>query len=325
VGKGRTAKTRTGDSMKNIILAAALLFPIHSFAEEAASPVTPTQTESVAPTSSTATATRPETESASASPVSTYKTNYFAINNWPWNKAAQAKFQLSMKFSVLKPDLYIFNRNYFPAYVAYTQKSLWNIGQPSAPFEESNYNPEVFLEYPVNRRLGGKIYLRSVTVGLFEHESNGMAGIQSRSWNRQYIAAKFGLAGDKKFDVTNSFIQDKAALYLKLWIPSGYSEQDEYLQSVGKDTRFLDYMGRGELGLSVRNFLWGGVMKDHQLDVRLPIFHDTDKPSCQLEFRQQLPNMNFAIYLQYWYGYGETLLRFDQFGHRGFAGLSFSY
>jgi len=67
------------------------------------------------------------------------------------------------------------------------------------------------------------------------------------------------------------------------------------------------------------------MMKDHQLDVRLPIFHDMDKPSCQMEFRQQLPNMNFAIYLQYWYGYGETLLRFDQFGHRGFAGLSFSY
>ena len=32
------------------------------------------------------------------------------------------------------------------------------------------------------------------------------------------------------------------------------------------------------------------------------------------EFRQKFPHMNFALYLQYWHGYGETLLRFDQFG-----------
>ena len=84
-------------------------------------------------------------------------------------------------------------------------------------------------------------------------------------------------------------------------------------------------MGRGELSVSVRNFLWGGSLKNHQLDIRTPLFLYKRKSSYEFQFRQQLPRMNFALYLQYWYGYGETLLRFDQFGRRGFAGFSFSY
>lgn len=259
------------------------------------------------------------------SPINTYKTNYFSINNWPGNKSSQAKFQISMKFSVLKPDLYIFKRSYFPIYIGYTQKSLWNIGQPSAPFEETNYNPELFLDYQVNRTIYNRLKLRNITVGLFEHESNGMSEADSRSWNRQYIMCKFGLEPEEHLNLTGSFIPDKMSFYVKLWIPSDYSDQDNYLHSRGSDDDFLDYAGRGEVSFSIRNFLWGGALKDHQLDIKTPIFHDTHKPSWQFEFRQQIPRMNFSIYFQYWYGHGESLLRFDQFGHRGFAGVSFSY
>jgi phospholipase A1 len=259
------------------------------------------------------------------SPVSTHKVNYFSMNHWPGNSNAQAKFQISMKFQVLEPNLYVLKYNLFPAYVAYTQKSLWNIGQPSMPFEESNYNPEFFLDYPVNAVIIGRFILRNIVVSPIEHESNGLAGVESRSWNRQYVLMKFGLESKEKLEVTNSFLSDKAMLYVKLWHAYGYSSQDAYLQSIGSNDTFLDYMGRGEIGVSVRNFLWGGILRDHQLDIRTPIFRDIHKDSYEFEFRQQLPNMNFALYLQYWYGYGETLLRFDQFGYRGFAGLSFSY
>ncbi len=260
-----------------------------------------------------------------SSPVATHKVNYFAINNLPWNDKAQVKFQISMKFRLLKPDLYVFKYNLFPAYFAYTQMSLWNVGQPSAPFEESNYNPEFFLDYPVNAGIIGRIKLRNIVVSPFEHESNGLAGAQSRSWNRQYVLIRIGFESTEKLEVTNSFLSDKALLYVKLWHAYGYEDENAHLGSVGNNNTFLDYMGRGEVGISVRNFLWGGSLKDHQLDIRTPIFRDKNKDSYKIEFRQQIPNMNFAIYLQYWYGYGETLLRFDQFGRRGFAGLSFSY
>ena len=258
-------------------------------------------------------------------PLSAHKLNYAAIDNWPGNNNAQIKFQISMKFRVLTPNLYVLKYNVFPAYFAYTQKSLWNINQPSSPFEENNYNPEFFLDYPVNAAIIGRIKLRNIVVSPIEHESNGLSGVQSRSWNRQYVLVKFGLESKEKLAITNSFLSDKALLYVKLWNASGYEEENAYLQSVGKDGTFLDYMGRGEIGVSVRNFLWGGALKDHQLDIRTPIFRDSDKDSYKFEFRQQLPNMNFALYLQYWYGYGETLMRFDQFGRRGFVGLSFSY
>jgi len=258
-------------------------------------------------------------------PVSSHKVNYFAVNHWPGNENAQLKFQISMKFRVLEPNLYILKYNLFPAYVAYTQKSLWNIGQQSMPFEESNYNPEFFLDYPVNAVITGRFKLRNIVISPLEHESNGLAGEQSRSWNRQYVLIKFGLESKEKLSVTNSFLSDKALLYVKLWYAWGYSNQDAYLQSIGSNDTFLDYMGLGEVGVSVRNFLWGGSLRDHQLDIKTPIFRDIHKDSYEVEFRQQLPYMNFAVYLQYWYGYGETLLRFDQFGRRGFVGLAFSY
>ncbi len=264
-------------------------------------------------------------EKKTDSPVSTHKVNYFSLNRWPGNTNSQAKFQISMKFRVLKPNLYVFKYNIFPAYVAYTQKTLWNVGQQSRPFEESSINPEFFLDYPVNTTITGRFKLRSIVISPIEHESNGLAGVQSRGWNRQYVLIKFGLESKEKLEDSNSFLSDKARLYIKLWHASSYSDETAYLRSIGSNDKFLDYMGQGEIGVSVRNFLWGGSLRDHQLDVKTPIFRAQSKNSYELEFRQQLPNTNFALYLQYWYGYGETLMRFDQFGRRGFVGLSFSY
>jgi phospholipase A1/A2 len=260
-----------------------------------------------------------------ASPVAEHKVNYFSLNHWPGNNNAQAKFQISMKFQVLEPNLYVLQHNIFPAYVAYTQKTLWNVGQQSRPFEESDINPEFFLDYPVNAALIGRFKLRNIVISPIEHESNGLGGVQSRGWDRQYVLIKFGIEPKEKLEITNSFLSDKALLYVKLWHASSYSDETAYLQSIGSNDKFLDYMGQGEVGVSVRNFLWGGSIRNHQLDIRTPIFRDGRKNSCEFEFRQQLPNMNFALYFQYWYGYGETLMRFDQFGRRSFIGLSFSY
>jgi len=257
--------------------------------------------------------------------VSAHKVNYFSIDRWPGEKTAQVKFQLSMKFRLLEPNLYVLRYNLFPAYIGYTQKSLWNEGRPSMPFEETNYNPEFFLDYPVTFLNMGRLKLRNIIICPLEHESNGLAGPQSRSWGRQYLTVRFGLESREKLEIVNSFLADKASLYVKLWHAFGYSDQDNYLRSYGNRSGFLDYMGHGEAGISVRNFLWGGSLKNHQLDIKTPVFRDSGKPSYEFQFRQQIPGLNFALYLQYWYGYGETLLRFDRFDRRGFAGLSFSY
>ena len=70
----------------------------------------------------------------------------------------------------------------------YTQKSDWQIfnqGRKSAPFRNTDYEPEIFITQPVKADLpfGGK--LRMVGAG-FVHQSNGQSRPESRSWNRVY-------------------------------------------------------------------------------------------------------------------------------------------
>ena len=262
-------------------------------------------------------------------PVVAHRTNYVSIDNLPWTDTAQVKGQISMKFRLLDPRLYVRRYNLFPAYVGYTQTTLWNVGQRTTPFEETNFNPEFFLDYPVEKVVAdgvlGRIRWRNVVLSPLEMESNGLPGPQSRRWNRQYIATSFGLEPEDKLETPHSFMPDKASLYLKLWFASGFDNIDNYLRSVGSDDDFLEYMGDGEIGLSLRNFLFNGNLRNCQLDLKTPFSGKFTKNSYKLEFRQQIPHLNYALYLQYWYGYGETLDRFDKFGRRGFAGLAFSF
>lgn len=61
----------------------------------------------------------------------------------------------------------------------YSQKSFWNIYEQSAPFRDTNFNPGLWVVWPVVRGDG----LRGVLLGGVEHESNGRDGTASRAWN----------------------------------------------------------------------------------------------------------------------------------------------
>jgi len=265
-------------------------------------------------------------EAAKVSPISTHKTNYISFDRALGDEIAQVKFQFSVKFPLFDPNSFTLYRSYFPVYLAYTQKSLWNVGPHAEPVIESDYNPELFLDYPVDTRIVGQLMLRNIVISPLEHESNGRSGsILARSWNRQYLMLGFGLQSDESLKVLKCFLQDKARLSLKVWHAYGYRSERHHLEAIGSKYGFLDYMGRGEVGLSVRNFLWGGRFRDHQLDVNMPILNDNITKSFNIEFRQQFPGTNFALYAQYWYGYGETLQQFDQFVRSGYAGVAFSH
>jgi phospholipase A1 len=106
---------------------------------------------------------------------------------------AEAKFQFSFRFPLGTRNLLVTGDGLD---LAYTQKSFWQLyNSNSAPFRESNYNPEIFYTMPLPLRpFGADTALR---FGL-EHESNGRGIIDdvplSRSWNRIY--AKFFYAKD---------------------------------------------------------------------------------------------------------------------------------
>lgn len=92
----------------------------------------------------------------------------------------EAKYQISFKVPLLTGWLDDRTTLWF----GYTQKSFWQVynTDDSAPFRETNYEPEVFVRYETNYDLGpGR--LNGVTLG-FNHESNGQSEPRSRSWNR---------------------------------------------------------------------------------------------------------------------------------------------
>ena len=323
----------TGSKLKKIFLIFSIILLWGScsvltaiFAQEPPTVLPPQTVEKQTPVDQATVSAQTRSNDQKGDPsFSLYKLNYFALNKWISDDKAQIKFQFSAKYRVLKGDLNIFKHNYFPLYFAYTQKSFWNIGQPSAPFEESNYNPELFLDYPVDFQVYKNVRLRHIIVSPFEHESNGQSGDKSRSWNRQYIALTFGLETEEPLERINSYIRDKIALQLKLWHAYDYDEQEDYLRSLNSDDHFLDYMGCGELGLSIRNIFGSGSWGNNQLDIKTRIFRDHDKDSYEFDFQQRIPESNFSVFLQYYYGYGESLLRFDRFDRRFFAGIAFSY
>ncbi len=193
------------------------------------------------------------------SPISTYKINYFTLNNWPNNDNAQVKFQFSVKYKFFDRDVSVWGRP-LALYLAYSQKSLWNVGQNSMPFEESNYNPEAFLNYTVNSARG-PVELRDVVLGLYEHESNGLAGPQSRGWNRAYVAVRLGSLPITEPCNDDSTRKDHIELTVKVWHAYGYSDETAYLQTTGSNETFLGYEGHGEVNLVLRDILvrggWG--------------------------------------------------------------------
>jgi phospholipase A1 len=253
------------------------------------------------------------------SPISTYKINYFALNNLPNNDNAQVKFQFSVKYKFFNRDLSVGGRP-LALYLAYSQISLWNVGQSSKPFEESNYNPEAFLNYSANITRGS-VTLRDIILSPYEHESNGLAGPQSRSWNRVYAAVRMGYLPIREQCDNDPMQKDHVELKVKVWHAYGYSDQDVYLQSIGSNNTFLDYEGYGEVNVALRDILvqgdWG-----NRIDMTSKI---GGKQNFEFQYQQKIPSLNFTPYFQYWYGYDETLLRFDRFGRRAFLGVSFVY
>jgi len=244
-----------------------------------------------------------------------HKLNYFILNGVPPNENAQVKFQISAKYQVVEWSDYHF-------YFAYTQKSFWDIGKPSMPFEENNYNPEVFISRAFDQPIRGNLELHEVAVGPIEHESNGLAGPDSRSWNRTYVASSFGLEPRKPLAETPALIRYRFLFSIKLWIPYDMGPENKYLDSIGKgNENFLDYAGWGEVGINLRDVLWS----KNQLDFTTRILNDWNKGGYEFGFHQNIPKTDFYLYAQYWYGYGESLLRFAESDRRFKVGFSFFF
>ena len=209
-----------------------------------------------------------------------YKDNYF-ITGVPTNKAinnltADAKFQISIRQRLFK-SIMPFETQLM---LIYTQKSFWDIYDESSPFADNNYNPGLLLIKPVidkNRLLG-------VASFSFEHESNGRQGLESRSWNY------FTLSGIYFF---NAYFYAQ----VKLW----------YGWIGGENPDLFDYRGYGLVALNYRSF-------NDKFGVSFVINPCKETVNTQLELTfQPNKNANQYLFLQWYQGYGESLLEYNQY------------
>ncbi len=103
-----------------------------------------------------------------------YFTTGLSLNKPVSQYSADAKFQVSLAVRLWnikgKADIFF----------TYSQHSVWDIYQESCPFRESAYNPGVWAAWQVTDKT-------KLLFGI-EHESNGMNGEESRSFNYATVA-----------------------------------------------------------------------------------------------------------------------------------------
>jgi phospholipase A1/A2 len=203
----------------------------------------------------------------------------------------EAKFQISAKIKLLN-DLHIMGKD-MDLWVAYTQLSFWQLYNSafSSPFRETNYEPELLLNIRTDYDLLGLGLLKGRIVNLgINHQSNGRSEPLSRSWNR--VVANFG------------FEKGGFNLLLKSWYRIPENARDDDNPDISK------YMGYGEA--------WGiYYWNKHRFAAMLRnnLRPGDNRGAVQLDWSFPLSflrNDRISGYIQYFNGYGESLLDYNK-------------
>lgn len=201
----------------------------------------------------------------------------------------EVQFQVSLKYLVM-PDLFTPDLNLF---VGFTTTSWWQAynNDSSSPFRETNYEPEVILQYQQPWDLFG---LDVVASGLsLNHQSNGQSQGLSRSWNR--------LIGHVGFE------DDNFVWVVRAWWRLPEDQKENPTDSKGDDNPNIErYMGYGDL-----NGIWK-LPNNHSIDITVRNnLRSDNKGAVRLGWTFPLSN-HLMGYVQYFNGYGESLIYYDQ-------------
>lgn len=223
--------------------------------------------------------------------ISTYDINYFMPLSYSspnsFKKDISSQFQISLK-KLIFDDILGFNEKY---YFAYTQISWWDLYADSAPFYETNYRPELFVEFPLKYR-----NLINLKFG-FLHDSNGKDDELSRSWNRLYVASEFEF---DKLTITPRLFQR---------IPDNKDD----------NPNIQNYKGRGDINLKYN--MDNGAIFQAVFTNNLK-FDKTNKSSLELGYLYPIKN-GFYLYLSGFSGYSKSLQSYDRYQNSINLGIAF--
>lgn len=207
----------------------------------------------------------------------------------------EIKFQVSLKYLFMQ-DL-IFKD--LDLQFAFTTTSWWQAynSEISAPFRETNYEPEVILNYHHSWSLFG-LPVEQTSLS-FNHQSNGQTGQLSRSWNRIILGFAFAAT-------------DNVLWGFRTWYRLPEDEKLTALDPSGDDNPDMEkYMGYGELG-----GLWS-ISDKNSLEFlfRNNLRNNGNKGAIQLGWSFPI-NDRIQGYVEYFNGYGESLIYYNHHTQR---------
>lgn len=222
--------------------------------------------------------------------LQTHEPMYFVVGRR--EGVTSARFQLSFKYRLFDERSVL--AHFAPVdklYFGYTQTSIWDLSEDSSPFRDTVYRPSLFYLDPEvwSSADGGSVF--GFAAGL-EHASNGRGGGDSRSINIAFVQPSWRkFLSDGKWYVSVS---------PKLW---AYLDKED-------NPDIEDYYGYGALDLKIGRvdgwlfgLRWrkgtdtmGAVQVDASYPIRRPFF----------------ANAGGYIHFQYFNGYGESLIDYNQ-------------
>ncbi|WP_273142750.1 phospholipase A [Halomonas sp.] len=203
----------------------------------------------------------------------------------------ELKFQFSAKVAIAEGLFGDTGDLYF----AYTQRSWWQAynTDDSSPFRETNYEPEVFLSLDNDWQIFGWANIRNRIA--INHQSNGRSNELSRSWNRLYLETIFQ-RGDWALSL---------APHYRLPETTGDDDNPDIERYMGYgDVTVARRFGDSELSLMLRGNPGAGHMGG-QFDYSWPLF-----------------DSKVRAHVQYYHGYGESLIDYDHTTQRLSLGFS---
>jgi outer membrane phospholipase A len=219
-------------------------------------------------------------------PLSENEPMYFVIGA---SSGWSARFQLSFKYRLFDYEAGFGRETPWLTglYFAYTQTSLWDLEADSKPFFDTSYRPSLFWRW---LRTDDRTWIDAVRVGI-EHESNGQAGVESRTLNIAFLQPEWRW---KTANLGNYEFTPKAYLYLD---KSDNPDIERY-------RGYVDWRTRWDSG-------------DNWIVTLLGRLGTARKGSLQIDLARRARDLKIGalsgyLYVQYFNGYGESLRDYDQ-------------